>query len=94
MFSFWKKTKVCKHPGVSFPLVESNLPSQMRCHFCDKVEVTFVTDEVLVPGTGHKKTLSFWVLPDFELERALKTSPREYGDLKIEKWLRRQKFIS
>jgi len=95
VFSFWKKikTKTCEHPGFSFTLA-ANLPSYTRCHFCNKVEITFVTDEVLVPGTGHMKTLRFWVFPDPELERALKTSPREYGNLKVEKWLRRQKLIS
>jgi len=70
-----------------------DLPSYIRCHFCHKVKITFVTDEVLVPGTGHMKTLIFWVLPDPKLERALKTSPREYGELKVEKWLRRKRFI-
>lgn len=106
MFSFWKRNKdavlekllsisekACKHSGVSFPLAESDTPMHMRCHSCSKIMVEFVTDEILVPGTGHKRTLSFWVLPDYELERSLKTSPREYGDLKIEKWLRRKGLI-
>lgn len=87
-----KKQKACDHPGVSISLPENDKPSHMRCHFCDKVHVRYDTGEPIF-DTGHTYTKSFWVKPDWKLEQAIKTSPREFGELKIEKWLRIKGYI-
>jgi len=97
LFKKWRdkkniKQKKCDHPGVSFPLAESDKPGHMRCHFCDRVRVTYNTGKP-IDNTLHTYTKSFWVKPDWKLEQALETSPCEFGDLRIEKWLRNNGYI-
>jgi len=95
MFGWLKKKQdkqiACNHPGISFSL-ENDTPRHMRCHFCKRVKVTYDTG-IAILGTNHTRHESFWVEPDWKLEQAIKTSPREFGDLRIEKWLRLGGYI-
>ena len=95
MFGWFKKSEKepeCEHPGVSIS-IDYDKPSAIRCHFCDRVQVRYNTGIPLAEGLQHMHVKRFWVEPDYLLEQAIKTSPREFGDLRVEKWLRNNGFI-
>ncbi len=86
------KRSSCEHPGVSMSM-DYDKPSYMQCHFCDRFLIRYDTEIPLFSGSNHTKIKKLWIEPHPELEVALKTSPREYGDLKVEKFLRRKGHI-
>ena len=103
MISFLKKlffsrvpedpSKECDHGAFCFALGERDTPSWTLCHLCDCYRIEYNTEEPLFEGSNHMHYKKWWIPKTPELERAVKTSPREFGELRIEKYLRRNGYL-
>jgi hypothetical protein len=85
--------KDCDHGAFCFALGENDTPGWALCHLCDCYRIKYNTEEPLFEGSHHMRYKEWWIPKTPELERAVKTSPREFGELRIEKYLRRNGYL-